>query len=45
MLRLLDAEAAGETVEEKNTGLLREAKAMTRHGYRDMLRLASASPG
>jgi hypothetical protein len=42
MLRLLDAEAAGETIEVGQTELLREARAMTRGGYLGVLRLGDA---
>jgi hypothetical protein len=45
MLRLLDAEAAGEAVAETDALLLREAKAMAHGGYLDVLRLADSSPG
>ena len=45
MLRLLDAEAAGESVEVQAAELLREAHAMTRNGYLEILRLGDASAG
>ena len=45
MLRLLDAEAAGESVEVQVAELLREAHAMTRNGYLEILRLGDASAG
>ncbi|MDT3708372.1 MAG: DUF6499 domain-containing protein [Thiobacillus sp.] len=44
MLRLLDAEAAGEAVTETDALLLREAKAVAYGGYPDILRLADSSP-
>jgi hypothetical protein len=40
MLRLLDAAASGEALDERDAGLLREAQAMVRGGYVDILRLA-----
>lgn len=40
MLRLLDAEAAGLSVEKGDAELLREAQAMVHGGYLDILRLA-----
>jgi Proteobacterial transcriptional regulator-like domain len=42
MLRLLDAQAEGKTVDRQDTGLLREAQAIMRGGYLDILRLAAA---
>jgi len=42
MLRLLDAEAAGEAVEKQDAALLREAQAMMRGGYLEILRLSAA---
>ena len=42
MLRRLDAEAAGIAVNEADADLLREAQAMVRGGYLDILRLAAA---
>lgn len=42
MLRLLDAEAAGESGEDEAAGLLREAHAMVHGGYREILLLADA---
>jgi hypothetical protein len=45
MLRLLDAEAAGEAVAETDALLLGEAKAMAHGGYLDVLRLADSSRG
>ena len=45
MLQLLDAEAAGETVEDAEADLLRAAHAMVRSGYRDILRLADHAAG
>ena len=39
MLRLLDAEAAGEALEEEDAELLREAQAMMHGGYLAILRL------
>jgi hypothetical protein len=42
MLRLLDAEAAGEAVEKQDAALLREAQAMMRGGYLEILRLGAS---
>ncbi len=42
MLRQLDAEAAGVAVNEADADLLREAQAMVRGGYLDILQLAAA---
>ena len=42
MLRLLDAEAADESVEDKDAGMLREAQDLTQGGYLEILRLADA---
>lgn len=43
MLRLLDAEVVGETIEAQDTVLLRDAQSMTRGGYLEILRLDDAS--
>lgn len=43
MLRLLDAEAMGGSIEKKDAGLLREAQAMMHGGYLDILRLGDIS--
>jgi len=45
MLRLLDAEAAGEPIEDVDAESLREARAMTRDGYLEILRLGDAGTG
>ncbi len=43
MLRLLDAAAVGEVVAAQHAGALREAQAMMRGGYLEILRLADVS--
>lgn len=45
MIQLLDAEAAGEWIDERNRALLQEAHAMRNGGYLEILRLADASTG
>lgn len=45
MLRLLDAEAAGGSIKERDAALLREAQSMTRDGYRAILLLGDAGGG
>jgi len=42
MLRLLDAAASGEALDEQDAGLLREAQAMMLGGYLEILRLSAA---
>ena len=43
MLRVLDADAAGEKLNPEDSVLLRDAQAMSLVGYLDILRLADAS--
>lgn len=45
MIQLLDAEAAGEWIDQRNSVLLHAAHAMRNGGYREILRLADASAG
>lgn len=45
MLRLLDAKAAGQSKEEQDAELLREAEAMLQSRYREILRLGESSAG